>query len=315
MFPGRKKFFFFCSPRGKVTASHEGSLPLRVPSSGCTAGWIRANLHPSLDSKVAATSAVPSIDPRGLVVSLAACVPAFLAFWLVYRHGTLQMLAAFGSRHQSHQSSGGYVGRSQWSWVAPPPSKVGLYWSLWLVVLRHICAWAPLDWVGCMHTGEAPVTTAMEFLCFLDPEMAPDRSKLDWQIRRFFFNFAGTVGATHRGCPSSCRIGWQINSPFSSGSGWFWGFWGFWGLAVCRGICDANLCLRFLRSCVSTFLPLVLRFWGLPGTRGIIILLRESPSKWQHPSQALESQNFSTELLPSPAKVQDALLGVQAPAE
>ena len=166
-----------------------------------------------------------------------------------------------------------------------------------------------------MQLGEAPVTTAMEFLCFLDPEMAPDRSKLDWQIRRFFFNFAGTVGATHRGCPSSCRIGWQINSPFSSGSGWFWGFWGFWGLAVCRGICDANLCLRFLRSCVSTFLPLVLRFWGLPGTRGIIILLRESPSKWQHPSQALESQNFSTELLPSPAKVQDALLGVQAPAE
>ena len=39
MFSGRKKFFFFfCGPRGKVTASHEESLPLRVPSSGCTAG-------------------------------------------------------------------------------------------------------------------------------------------------------------------------------------------------------------------------------------------------------------------------------------
>ena len=73
---------------------------------------IRANLHPSLDSKVAATIAVPSIDPRGLVVSLAACVPTFLAFWLVYRHGTLQMLAAFGSRHQSHQSNGGYWKKS-----------------------------------------------------------------------------------------------------------------------------------------------------------------------------------------------------------
>ena len=76
---------------------------------------VRASLHPSLHSKFAATIAVPSIGPRGLVVSLAACVPTFLAFWLVYRHGILKILAAFGSRHQSHRSSGGYVGRSQLS--------------------------------------------------------------------------------------------------------------------------------------------------------------------------------------------------------
>ena len=111
--PWPEEVFFFFFFGGKVTANREGSWPLRVPSSGCTAGWFVPTF--TLDSKVAAIIAVPSIDPRGLVVSLAACVPTFLAFWLVYRHGTLQMLAAFGSRHQSHQSSGGYVGRSQWS--------------------------------------------------------------------------------------------------------------------------------------------------------------------------------------------------------
>ena len=53
---------------------------------------VRASLRPSLHSKFVATIAVPSIGPRGLDVSLAACVPTFLASWLVCRHGILQIL-------------------------------------------------------------------------------------------------------------------------------------------------------------------------------------------------------------------------------
>ena len=44
-------FFFFGGPRGKVTASHEGSLPLRVPSSGCTAGWFVPAFTPAWISR------------------------------------------------------------------------------------------------------------------------------------------------------------------------------------------------------------------------------------------------------------------------
>ena len=77
---------------------------------------VRASLRPNLHARLAATIAVPSIDLRGLVVFLAACVPTFLAFWLVYRHGILKILAAFGSRHQSCRSIGGFFGRSQSSY-------------------------------------------------------------------------------------------------------------------------------------------------------------------------------------------------------
>ena len=79
-------FFFFFWPARQGNRQPRGVLTFASAIERMHCWLIRANLHPSLDSKVAATIAVPSIDPP----------------------------AAFGSRHQSHQSSGEYVGRSQW---------------------------------------------------------------------------------------------------------------------------------------------------------------------------------------------------------